>query len=220
MSIKLTHRIATSFAILCAATFLSACNEDDRRFDASIAAAQADAGLTITGKPGNAAVQDTQYDFQPQVDNPDGAELTFSIDGKPDWTSFTAETGRLTGTPTPAEVGMRYRVQISVSDGTETVALPAFMLTVVAYGTEQLTLAWQPPSQNEDGSPLTDLEGHRIYWGTVEGEFPNVIDVDNAGLSTYVVDNLVPNTYHFATTAYNSDGMESVLSNVASATVN
>lgn len=221
MTNKLTHRIVTSFTILCAAIALSACNEDDTRFAESIAAAQAEeAGLSIIGKPGTVAVQDTQYDFQPRVRGADGTDLIFSIRGKPEWAVFMTDTGRLTGTPSPAEVGMRYRVQISVSDGAETVKLPAFMLSVVAYGTSQVTLGWQPPSQNEDGTPLTDLAGYRIYWGTVDGEFPNVIDVDNPGLSTYVVDNLVPNTYHFATTAYDADGFESVLSNVASTTVN
>lgn len=218
MTNKLKQGIATSFAIVCAAALLSACNDQDNRFAQSIAASQA--ALAITGKPGNAAVQDTQYDFQPAVHNPEGTRLRFRITGKPDWASFQRRTGRLTGTPTPAEVGMQYHVQISVSDGAETAALPAFMITVVAYGTEQVTLAWQPPTENEDGTPLIDLAGHRIYWGTVEGEFPNVIDVDNAGLSTYVVDNLVPNTYYFATTAFNSEGLESVLSNVARATIN
>ena len=226
MSIKLTHRIRTSFAILFAAALLAACNDEDTRFAASITAAEeaaaeeADRDLAIKGKPAEAAIQDNQYDFRPHVTNPTDAALVFSIHGKPKWATFRKHNGRLTGTPSQAEVGMESRVRISVTDGARTVRLPEFTITVVAYGPRQLTLSWQPPTENEDGTPLTDLAGHRIYWGTVEGEFPNVIDVENEGLSTYVVDNLVPNTYHFATTAYNMQGLESALSNVATATVN
>ena len=228
MTIKLTHRIVTSLAILCAGALLTACGEDDSRFEESIAAAQvadeqpapADDGLAIMGKPGTAAVQDNPYAFQPEVHNPDDKLLTFSITGKPKWATFKKRTGRLSGQPGPAAVGMEYSVQISVSDGVRTAKLRRFRIRVVAFGTEQVTLAWQPPTYNEDGTPLIDLAGHRIYWGTIKGEYSDSIDVDNPGLSTYVVDNLAPNTYYFATTAYNSSGMESELSNIAKAKLN
>ncbi|HUO81790.1 MAG TPA: Ig domain-containing protein, partial [Gammaproteobacteria bacterium] len=143
MNIKLTHRIVTSLAILCAGALLTACGEDDSRFEESIAAAQvADDGLAITGKPGTAAVQDNPYDFQPEVHNPDDKLLTFSITGKPEWATFKKRTGRLSGQPGQAEVGMEYSVQISVSDGVRTAKLRRFRIRVVAFGTEQVTLAW------------------------------------------------------------------------------
>ncbi|MGH8495702.1 MAG: putative Ig domain-containing protein [Gammaproteobacteria bacterium] len=216
MNEQLARKIARGFAVLCAVAALSACN-DDRRFETSIAAAR-DA-LPATSKRTVAVVQNTRFDFKPEVGNRDGAELRFSVTGKPDWTTFRQRTGRLSGTPTEAEIGMTWPVEISVINGPQMRKVAAFEIKVVAYGTEQVTLVWQPPSSNEDGTPLTDLAGTRIYWGTIKGEFPNVIDVDNPGVSNYVVDNLVPNTYYFATTAYNSAGMESELSNLASTTI-
>ncbi|CAN5292623.1 hypothetical protein BH24PSE2_BH24PSE2_12610 [soil metagenome] len=220
-----THRsckLVSGLAILCAAAALSACNDEDTRFAASIAAEMTatDGRVTISGKPGNEVVQNTQYDYQPLADSVANVPLTFRITGKPSWATFSRQTGRLTGTPTDADVGRISVVEISASDGTSTVSLPPFELIVVPYGESRITLGWQPPTTREDGLPLTDLAGHRIYWGTVKGEYPNYIEIPNPGVASYVVDNLVPNTYYFVTTAFNSTGMESTFSNVARATVN
>ncbi|MBA3564490.1 MAG: hypothetical protein H0W33_10900 [Gammaproteobacteria bacterium] len=223
MNDQLARKLATGIVVLCAVAALSACNEDDKRFTASIAAAQlsaSDGRITITGKPGAAVVQNTQYDFQPQADSIRNVPLRFSVTGKPTWATFERHTGRLSGMPSEGDVGQSDTVQIAVSDGSSTVALPAFEVVVVAYGESRVTLGWQPPTSNEDGTPLTDLAGHRIYWGTIKGEYPNSIEIDNPGVATYVVDNLVPNTYYFVTTAFSSRGMESGHSNVARATVN
>lgn len=224
MNDQLARKLATGIVVLCAVAALSACNEDDKRFTASIAAAAqlsaSDGRITITGKPGAAVVQNTQYDFQPQADSIRNVPLRFSVTGKPRWATFERHTGRLSGMPSEGDVGQSDTVQIAVSDGSSTVALPVFEVVVVAYGERQVTLAWQPPALNENGTPLTNLAGHRIYWGTIKNEYPNAIEIDNPGLATYVVDNLVPNTYYFVTTAFSSTGMESEYSNVARATVN
>lgn len=224
MNHQLARKLTECFAVLCAIAALSACNDEDTRFATSIAAAAqttvTDGRITITGKPGQAVVQNTRYDFQPEADSVQNVPLSFRVTGKPKWATFTRRTGRLSGTPTEGDVGRSYTVQIAVTDGSSTVALPAFELVVVPYGERQVTLGWQPPSSNEDGTPLTDLAGHRIYWGTVKGDYPNSIEITNPGVATYVVGNLVPNTYFFVTTALNSSGMESDRSNMARATVN
>lgn len=75
-----------------------------------------------------------------------------------------------------------------------------------------VTLSWQPPTENSDGSPLLDLAGYNIYFGTSSNSYDNQIQVDNPGLSTYVVENLIPNTYYFSATAFNSSGNESAFS--------
>jgi hypothetical protein len=83
-----------------------------------------------------------------------------------------------------------------------------------------VTLSWTPPTQNEDGTALTDLAGYWIYWGTSPGSYPDSVKIDNPGLSTYVVDNLVPGTYEFVATSFNASGVESVYSNPATKVVN
>lgn len=82
-----------------------------------------------------------------------------------------------------------------------------------------ITLSWLPPTQNTNGSTLTDLAGYYIDWGTQSGEYSHQIQVANPGLSSYVVDNLSPGTYYFAVQAYSSSGEVSSPSAEVSAVV-
>lgn len=87
-------------------------------------------------------------------------------------------------------------------------------------GTGSVTLAWQPPTQNSDGTPLMDLSGYTIYVGTNSSNYEyREIRLDNPGLTSYVVENLQPGTYYFAATAFNSSGLESALSGKIARTV-
>ncbi len=78
-----------------------------------------------------------------------------------------------------------------------------------------VTLSWTPPTLNEDGSVLADLAAYKFYYGTASGSYSNSIRVDNPGLASYVVENLIPNTYFFVATAINGSGVESRFSNEA-----
>ena len=77
-----------------------------------------------------------------------------------------------------------------------------------------VTLSWTPPTQNVDGSYLTDLAGYNIYYGLTEGQYSQRINIDNPGIATYVVTNLSPNTYYFVATSFNTSGVESPYSSV------
>jgi hypothetical protein len=77
-------------------------------------------------------------------------------------------------------------------------------------------LSWTPPTQNTDGTALTNLAGYRVYWGTSQGNYTNSTTISNPGLSSYVVEQLTPATWYFALTAVNAAGAESSYSNVAS----
>ena len=171
---------------------------------------------TISGTPPSQAMQGQQYSFTPTASDPNGDVLTFSITNTPAWATFNASNGRLSGMPTSAQVGAYANIRISVSDGTSTVNLPAFTITVVGTATGAATLTWNPPTQNTDGSPLTNLAGYRVYWGTSQGNLSNSVTISNPGLSSYVVDQLTPATWYFALTAVNSGGTESAFSNLAS----
>lgn len=83
-----------------------------------------------------------------------------------------------------------------------------------------VTLNWTPPTENTDGSPLTNLAGYDIHYGTASGDYSQSVSVSNPGLATYVVDNLGPGTYYFSISAVNSTGAESPLSPEVSMTVN
>jgi len=170
----------------------------------------------ISGSPPTSVLQNSQYSFTPTASDPNNNPLTFLIANRPTWATFSTSTGQLQGTPTAVNVGTYTNIAISVSDGTATAALPAFTITVAAVGTGSATLTWTAPTQNEDGSPLTDLTSYRIYWGTASRNYTNNVTVTNPGLTTYVVGNLLSGTtYYFATAAGNSQGTYSAYSNEA-----
>jgi hypothetical protein len=77
-----------------------------------------------------------------------------------------------------------------------------------------------PPTENTDGSTLTNLAGYNIHYGTASHHYTQVVAVSNPGLATYVVSNLTPGTYYFAVAAVNSSGTESPLSAEVGTTVN
>ena len=108
---------------------------------------------------------------------------------------------------------------IRVSDGEHTAALAQFTVNVVEHADGTATVSWQPPTQNVDGTALTNLEGYRIHYGTTPGSYEQVVTVNNAGLSSYVIENLGPGTWFFAVTALSSSGAESDISGEASKTI-
>lgn len=172
---------------------------------------------TIAGSPPASVLVGDAYSFVPTASDPDGDALTFSVAGQPSWASFDAATGALTGTPGPARVGTYGNITITVSDGAADATLGPFSIDVVPSASGTATLTWTPPTQNMDGSPLTDLAGYVVYWGTSSGNYSNSIRLSNPGLTSYVVDNLLNGTtYYFVTTAYNNVGAESSFSNEAS----
>jgi len=177
------------------------------------------ATLTITGTPPSQILVGQALSFTPTVNNPDGVSLTFTASNLPSWASINATNGRITGTPDPGDVATYTGIRITVSGGGTSVTSPAYSVAVVAVASGSATLTWQPPTQNTDGSPLTDLAGYRVYWGQSPSSLNNSMPLNNAGITTYVVEELTPATWYFSVTALDADDLESSFSNVASKTI-
>ena len=175
---------------------------------------------TISGNPMTAIDIGSTYSFTPSASDPDGDKLTFSVKNQPSWADFDTTTGTLSGQPALGSVGTYASIEISVSDGKAKSALPRFAISVDQVGTISTTLNWTPPTQNEDGSALMDLAGYKIYWGTTPGQYTHSVKIENAGMSSYVVENLAPGTYEFAATSFNMAGVESAYSNPATRVLN
>jgi hypothetical protein len=47
-----------------------------------------------------------------------------------------------------------------------------------------------------------------------------MVEIPNAGVTTAMVENLSPATWHFGVKAYTTEGVESSFSNIASKTIN
>jgi hypothetical protein len=174
---------------------------------------------TLSGAPLIEVNAGSAYNFRPGAADTDGDKLTFAIGNLPAWAAFNATTGQLSGTPAAASVGTYSNIVISVSDGKASTALAAFSITVADVSNGAASLEWVAPTQNTDGSTLTNLAGFRIVYGTSATQLTQMIQVANAGMSSYVVDNLAPGTYYFAVLAYTSKGAESADSNVVAKVV-
>jgi Putative Ig domain len=188
-------------------------------FTLTVRAAASTGAPIISGTPPTSIVAGAAYAFRPTASDPNGDTLTFSIQNRPSWATFSTSTGRLSGTPTSANVGQYPNIVIRVTDGRTTVSLPAFSITVSDTANGSATVSWTPPTQNTNGSSLTNLAGYRIYYGTSANAMNQTVQVSNAGTSRYVVQNLWPATWYFCVRAYTSTGVESAPSATASKTV-
>lgn len=79
-------------------------------------------------------------------------------------------------------------------------------------------LSWTPPTQNTDGSPLTDLVGYELYYASSSGAVPAAMPIDIPLGSAFTI-NLPPGTWYFGLKAENAQGETSAMSNIASKVV-
>jgi len=102
------------------------------------------------------------------------------------------------------------------------VIVMALLLSMQAKAGEA-TLTWVAPTQNTDGTPLTDLAGFKLYMGQVQGgPYPVSVDIADPTVLSFTVPNLTEGlTYYFVSTAYNSADpvQESAWSNEATKTI-
>jgi hypothetical protein len=177
-----------------------------------------DSSPTISGRPITSINVGSAYTFRPTVSNPTGDTLTFSIENKPVWATFDTTSGAPTGTPGVADAGTYANIVISVSDGRKSASLPAFTLTVQQISNGTVTVDWIPPTENTDGTVLSNLKGYRVHYGTTANNLTQSVEVANSGLTSYVVSNLSSGTWFFGVSAYSTTGVESSLSGVVSQT--
>ncbi len=118
-----------------------------------------------------------------------------------------------------ADVGVYSDIVVAVSDGQASDSLPAFSISVEAISLGSATLSWTAPTYNDDGSQLNDLAGFKLYWGTTPGNYPNSVTINNASVTTYLIENLTPGTYEFIATSFNTSGVESRFSGTATTVI-
>ena len=175
---------------------------------------------TISGTPLTSAKTNEAYSFQPTAVDPDGDTITFKVSNKPAWASFDTKTGKLAGTPSSSSTGKFSGITIVATDGANNSQLGPFDITVTSTATTgSATLSWQPPTENADGSPLTNLAGYKIRYGTKSDTLTLEVKISNPGITTAMIEDLAPATWYFTVSAYTSTGVESLPSAVGSKTV-
>jgi hypothetical protein len=176
--------------------------------------------LTLQGAPPHGATVGAHYSFQPTV-SPSSAGAEFAISGQPAWMTFDTSTGALGGTPTAADEGTTGHIVVTASIGSSSTSLTPFTIQVnpavkvmPPTPTVSAALSWTAPTENADGSPVNDLAGYRIYYGTNAADLASKVDVSGAQSTSYVLKGLSNARYYFAVVAFNALGIDSGYSNL------
>lgn len=123
----------------------------------------------INGTPATQVMFDGWYDFQPEASDAEGSALSFTIINRPGWLSFDTQTGRLSGIPTLADLGLWVDIRVSVNDGELSAELAAFAVNVLALPNSVPTISgvpataatvgqaysFQPAASDADGDELS-----------------------------------------------------------------
>jgi hypothetical protein len=170
--------------------------------------------VTISGSPLTTTVAGQTYRFAPSATDNLGNTVSFAIANAPAWATFDTATGVLSGSPTAAQEGVYANIVISATDGTASASLTAFSIDVTAPvvtppDSASATVSWAAPTQNTDGSTLTNLAGFYVLYGTSAEALTTVASVD-ASTTAYTVKGLAPgSTYYFTVVAFNTQGQQS-----------
>jgi hypothetical protein len=183
------------------------------------------AAIALQGVPPVSATVGSDYSFQPTV-TPSNTVITFTATGLPAWLSFDTRTGALSGTPAAKDQGTTGHIIIAASNGSSNASMTPFTIQVKALNsspqsgtTGSVKLSWAAPTENTDGTPVTNLAGYHIYYGTSTDELTMSIDVVGATSTTYLVEGLLDGTYYFSVLAYNTEGADSGRSNITNKTI-
>jgi Putative Ig domain len=183
------------------------------------------ATATISGTPSTSATVGSNYSFTPSASDSDGGALKFSIANAPTWATFNSSTGQLSGSPKATNTGTTMNIVITAADGSATASLPAFSISVVSTaptsGSGTATVKWMAPTENSDGTALTNLAGYTVYYGTSASTLSQgqAVQVSNPAALSYTVTGLPTGTWYFAVSSYTTTGQASALSAVSSKTI-
>jgi hypothetical protein len=148
--------------------------------------------------------------------------------GSDEGSSASAAAAASTDPLVSPSVGLIDRSSGVAGDTTQTTAPPSSGTIPVSntttpppkpISTGTATLDWTPPTENTDGSALTNLAGYTVYYGTSPDSLTESVKVSNPGLTAYTLSDLTSGTWYFAVTSYSSAGAESTRSGVISAKI-
>ncbi len=85
--------------------------------------------------------------------------------------------------------------------------------TTSMVGTTGAVLSWVAPVARDDESPISmaEIAGYRIYYGTTQGTYPQQVEINDAYVDEFELDDLslASGTYYAVMTTVDSDGRES-----------
>lgn len=102
------------------------------------------------GFPRNSATEDSIYNYTIDGRDVDGDSLTYSAVGLPSWLNLNSSTGQLSGTPRNEDVGLTNPITISISDGTDSIDMGPFVITVNNVN-DAPVISGNPPTSIKEG---------------------------------------------------------------------
>ena len=152
--------------------FITACGGEGGAGSISLPVDAGNSLPQISGVPFRTASVGQLYQFTPSATDADGETLTFRIENRPDWATFSPSTGRLEGTPPSTARPVYERILISVTDGQGFSELPAFDITVQGLAPAANT------APTISGTPAASIVAGNAY------EFiPQAVDPDGQALT-------------------------------------
>lgn len=118
------------------------------------------------------------------------------------WSGDRPTSGSFTAGPINADT--TYQLSCSGPSGTA--------MGMVTVQIADKVLRWQAPTENVDGTPLTDLAGYVIYWGTSSRNYTGSHTI-NSPTTTEWEATMAAGSYYFAMTAFDAQNNESGYSN-------
>jgi hypothetical protein len=87
--------------------------------------------------------------------------------------------------------------------------------------TQTQQLQWIAPSTRTDGSflDLSELDGFKVYGGPTSNNLELIVDIQDANATSYDLSSLEPGDYYFGVVAYDSNGLQSPISDRVAKTI-
>lgn len=133
-----------------------------------------------------------------------------SCSASADWSGAKATSGSQSVGPINAKATFTLTCSNGVGQNAAT--------TISVAVNDSLILSWQTPTENVDGTALTDLAGFKLYYGTSSGSYSDSLNIAGPSTTSYTL-TLPSGEYYFAMTALDDDGNESGYSNEVVRTV-
>lgn len=158
---------------------------------------------TISGTPTASIIMGSSYSFVPTAIDPDGDTLTFSIQNKPDWATFSTANGSVTGNVQLGDIGMYQNIAITVSDGERSAQLAPFSVQVMQQdeavannpptisGTPTASIlmgnsySFAPTASDPDGDTLSFSIQNKPSWAnfnTINGSITGQVQLADVGI--------------------------------------
>jgi hypothetical protein len=87
------------------------------------------------------------------------------------------------------------------------------------WPTGSARVSWTAPTNNTDGTAITNLAGFRVYYGTSSSSLTRILSVSDITSTAASILSLAPGTWYFSVRAFNTSSVESTNSNLASKAV-